>query len=204
MESEAGKNGELVSSVEALYVCRGVCLGITKPLRLFKHFLVRGVLVGHLCENIVGGAVYYAHHRKHFVALQIIQKGADYGNAAHAACFVKESAVVLFCGLFKLVVKLAEQLFVGSYDRFAGIEGRQYERFCRFYSAHYFHHYVHIGVGAYFGDVGSNFAFLHAERKRLLLVEFEDVFNNDVYALRFLVEFPVFGQHFVSAAAYYP
>ena len=51
----------LAAGVEALDVRGGVALGVAQPLRLGERVAVAPALLGHLGEDVVGGAVDDAH-----------------------------------------------------------------------------------------------------------------------------------------------
>ena len=50
--------------------------------------------------------------------LRYLCQGADNRHAADAACLVKQSAMVLFCGFFQLVRVFAVQLLIRGNNRF--------------------------------------------------------------------------------------
>ena len=137
----------------------------------------------------------------HDVRLHAVDEGADDGHAAHAAGFKVQPRVGAAGDLFQFVPVFAEQLFIGSDDRFAAVQRRQHEALGGFDAADDFHDDIDVRIADHLGDVGGNFALFDAEGERALAVDLEHALDGNIYVLRAAVEIAVLGQNFVSAAA---
>ena len=135
------------------------------------------------------------------VGLHAVQKGADDGNAAHAARLEVEARIVPLCGALELVRVLADELLIGGDDGLACVEGVEDELTRLADAAHHFNDDVDVGVGDDLRDVGSDVLFGDAERFDAFTAQFKHADDFEIDVLRLLVKFAVIPQDLIGAAA---
>ena len=123
-EGQAGQQGELVGGVEAADVEGGVGLGIALGLRLLQHVGEGAVLLLHLRQDVVAGAVEDAVDAPDLVAGQRLAQRLDDGDAAGHRRLEVEGDAVLLGQLGELGAVLGEQRLVGGDDVLAGRQRR--------------------------------------------------------------------------------
>ena len=111
---------ELVRGVEAADVEGGVGLGVALGLRLGQHVGEGAMLLLHLRQDVVAGAVQDAVHAPDLVAGQRLAQRLDDRDAAGHRRLEIEGDAVLLGELGKLGAMLGEQRLVGGDDVLAG------------------------------------------------------------------------------------
>lgn len=153
VEANGGKNGDLRSGVEPVYICRRVGFGIACRLSRRKHFVKGQAFLLHAGKNVVGGAVHDAGNGQNFVAYQVVLQGVHHGNAASRCRFAFDLHVVLRGQRTQAFHVAAEQRFVGGNHMLARLE-RFFENLsCRVFAADEFDHDVNLRVAYHLAPI---------------------------------------------------
>ena len=120
-----GDDRRLGAGVEALDVGGRVALGEAEPLRLGEGGAVVGALLGHLGEDVVGGAVDDAEHAADRLAAEALAQGPDDRDAAGDGRLEEQIAAGRVGGGEQLGADVGEQLLVGRDDRLAVLAARR-------------------------------------------------------------------------------
>jgi len=150
-ESDRGDDRRLRSGVEALDVGGGVAFGVPQLLGVDQRTGVVGVAalldgVGHLGEDVVGGAVDDAEHPRDRLAVQALaQCPHDRDPTRHRRLEQEITAGGIGCRV-QLGADVRQQLLVGGDDRLAVIERGEDQLAGRFDAADRFDDDVDVGV----------------------------------------------------------
>ena len=122
-ERDGGDDGSLGPGVEALDVGGGVALGVSEALGLAESLGVAGAPLGHLGEDVVGGAVDDAHDPLHRLGRQRLPQGPDERDGPGHCCFEQQIHARIVGRREQLGAVVGQQLLVGGHDRLACRDG---------------------------------------------------------------------------------
>ena len=103
----------------------GVPLGVAQALGLGEGVVVRGAVVGHAGEDVVGRAVDDPHHAADRLADQRLAQRADEGDAPGDGGLEEQVDPRLVGGGEQLGADVGQQLLVGGDDRLPRGRGRR-------------------------------------------------------------------------------
>ena len=136
----------LGAGVVALDVGRRVAFGVAQSLRFGERLAVGGTVVGHLREDVVGGAVDDAHHAGDRLAAQALAQRPHDGDAAGHRRLEQQVDAALVGEREQLDADVGEQLLVRRDDRLAPAESGGDQLTGRLDAADDLHHEVDVGV----------------------------------------------------------
>ena len=134
------------------------------------------------------------------IGLHAVEKGADDGHAAHAACLEIKARIVAFGGPFELMGEFTDELLVGGDDRLSRVQSVENELARLADAAHHFDDDIDVGVGNDFRDVGSDVLLGDAERLDAVFAELQNADDFKIDVLRLLIKFPMLFQDLIGAA----
>ena len=145
-ERDAGDDGGLGPGVVALHVGGGVGLGEAERLGLGQRVGVGGAGLGHLREDVVGGAVDDPHHPGDALARQRLAQRTDDRDATGHRGLEEQVDAAPLGRLEQLGPVLGEQLLVAGDHRLARLQGGEDEVAGGFDAADQLDHEVDPGV----------------------------------------------------------
>ena len=146
-EGEAGEQRELVGRVEAADVEAGIGLGIAHLLGLLEHLGERAMILLHLRQDEVAGAVEDAVDAADLVGGQRLAQRLDDGDAAGDRRLEVERDAVLLGELCQLEAVRGQQRLVGGDHVLAGAERRLDRRLGDAVTADQLDEDVYRGIG---------------------------------------------------------
>ncbi len=150
-EGEGGEDGEFVCGVGAVDVEGGVCFGEAGGLGAAEGVGVGLLVLGHLGEDVVAGAVDDADDAGDVVGEEGLGECGDDGDGSAAGSFELDAFFGAFGGGEDFLAVDGEEVFVGGDDVFAGFEGFEDEGAGGFEAADEFDD--DVGVGVFEGGV---------------------------------------------------
>lgn len=127
----------LLHRVKTLHVVRGVGFGVTELLRLFQSGGIILVLLRHLRQDIIGGAVDNSHHFGNTIRLHAVEQGTDNWNPAHTAGFEVQPAAISPSRAFQFVRIFTDKFLIGRDDALSLVQSRKNIVLCRLHAARY-------------------------------------------------------------------
>ena len=110
--------------------------------------------MGHFCQDIVGRPVDNAPNRAYIVGCELVHHAADNWNPPADAGLKKQIGIVLSRQGHQLESRFSHDFFVGGDNVLTARQSLFNVILGRVGAAHYFNHYVDIGVGQDIFSVG--------------------------------------------------
>lgn len=145
-ECNRGDDGGLGSCVEALDIGGRVGFGVTKSLRVGQGVGVACAVLGHLGEDVVGGAVDDSKHSFDGLTEQRFAQWADQWNSTGDRSFEEQVDLSSFGFGKQLGAVVGQESLVASDNRFASGQRRKDECARRFDAANKFDDEIDLGV----------------------------------------------------------
>src|SRR3982074_3163109 len=102
-KSDAGKDCNLVASVEPVNIQAGVCFSVARCLRLFQSMSKLNAVLLHLRENVIARAIYNPVNSLNAVRGQRFRDGADYRHSAGDSGLDSQWKVLFLCQAKNLI-----------------------------------------------------------------------------------------------------
>ena len=154
-ERDGGHDRRLGAGVVTLDVCRGIAFGEPESLGVGERSAVVGAVLGHLREDVVGGAVDDPHDPGHGLAAQALAQGPHHRDATGHRCLEQQVDTAFVRRGEQFGADVREQLLVRSDHRFAVSQRRGDQLPRRLDAADHLDHEVDRRVGHHCGGVAS-------------------------------------------------
>ena len=115
-KADSGHDGELVSSINAFDIKRGISFSVTQRLRFFQHIIKACAFFTHLGQNKVRGAIDNARNPLNAIGCQPLAQRFDNGHTTRHSRFKRDHHAIFLRGGEYLVAVLCQQRLVRGND----------------------------------------------------------------------------------------